>query len=324
MVPADFWIPGFAPLQFLILFAVAFLIGLWVQRVLTRMGWRITTFWQVVLVWGVCYALLGFVVSPPLPFHLLATYLGLITVALFVYAGATESGWQECRHTVLGMLAGRTRAHRLARLGLFVMVPVVTFGGLQHLLIQQFEPPLELRSYGSPPRTFTVHGVKYVHGFRGMDWIGREDTNPSPEQHAASVTVHIPEHLVELAGGYTHVQLVGPVKNLDDAMDRVESAFPRLDGQLRKDPWRDGPDLYVNLFVVDQDGFLVGTDSYSVGSRFKCCAASRATSTPLGSDVYILPKGYPFEERGVEPDALRSPAWHKDLDSATSLIRGRS
>src|SRR3972149_5292460 len=123
MVPADFWIPGFAPLQFLILFAVAFLIGLWVQRVLTRMGWRITTFWQVVLVWGVCYALLGFVVSPPLPFHLLATSLGLITVALFVYAGATESGWQECRHTVLGMLAGRTRSHRLPPPGGVAAVP---------------------------------------------------------------------------------------------------------------------------------------------------------------------------------------------------------
>lgn len=158
---ADFWIPGFMPLQFLLLFAVTFVVGIWLQRALTHLGWRITTFWQVVLCWTVCYLYLKVLLAPPLPWNLFANYMGAVTIALFIYAGATEGGWTECKDTVLGVLGGRTQAHRIVRVALFVTLPALTYINLRHFLTPNFETPIELRNaYGAPPRTIVVHGEK--------------------------------------------------------------------------------------------------------------------------------------------------------------------
>jgi hypothetical protein len=297
---ADFWIWGFAPLQFLLLFTAAFLIGLGVQRVLTRLGWRITTFWQVVLAWGVGYALLAYVVVPPLPFHLFATYMGLITVALFLYAGATESGWQECRDTVLGTLAGRTRARRLARAGVFVLVPALIFTGLHHALTPVFEPPLEFRAYHfAPPATFTVQGATYTDRFSKYwepPWVAKEETDPSPNLRSAAVTLHIPPDLVELSGGYSEVLIVDPGTDLNGVLLKTEEMLPSLGSRLRAHSGA-GPTLSLsNFFIVDRDGGVVGTDTYRVGRRLRCCAANLRTEVPPGSHVYILPEGSPFKK----------------------------
>lgn len=312
MAPVDLWIWGFQPVQFLILFAVLFFVGLAAQRVLTRMGRRITMFWQVVFAWLACWAFLTFVLFPPLPFSLLATYLGLITVALFIYAGSTESGWQECRDTVLSTLRGRTLVHRLGRAGLFVMVPALLFTGLHHALIPEFEPPLEFRMYHfAPPATFTVHGATYTDRFSKYwepIWVAKEELNPSPRLRAAGVTLHIPPHLVELAGGYSEVVIVDHGIDLGGVLHKAETALPSLGSSLRASPQRGKTVLLSNFFVVDQDGRVVGTDSYRVGRRIRCCAANLRTILPPGSHVYSLPEGYPFEKARAQPASRPAPA----------------
>ncbi len=296
MEPARLWIPGIMPVQFLILLAVLFFAGIAVQRVLTAKGWRITMFWQVVLAWIACWVFLTFMLPWPLPFHLRANYLGVITLALFVYAGATESGWQECRDTILGMLRGRTRVHRFARVAVFVGLPLVTYAGLQDQMTPRFEEPIEFRSYGaSPPETFTVQGATYFRKSSRTMWLGKPEEDPAPALGAAGVTLHIPPHLVELAGGYTHFQIAASGLDVGGVLYQAEAAIPALDGALLKAPG--GSTRGVNFFVLDKDGHFVGDDTYSVGGRSRCCRAKFTTIPPAGSHVYVLPKGYEFKNR---------------------------
>jgi hypothetical protein len=156
------WVPGVMPFEFLLLLAITLLAGIWIQRVLTRRGLRITTFWQVLLLWAISYAWLKYVMWPPLPFHLFANYMGAITLALFLYAGATEAGWVECKETVVGIFGGRTRTYRMIRVVLFIVLPVTSYGALyQHLGPKVPEALIEFRTYHpAPPRSIWVHGER--------------------------------------------------------------------------------------------------------------------------------------------------------------------
>lgn len=113
-----------------------------------------------------------------------------------------------------------------------------------------------------------------------------------------------------MADGYSHIRIAGLVKDLDDVISRLESTFPGLYGQLRRERWEeDGFHPYVNFFVLDRDGNFVGRDAYAVGSRSQCCTARMVTKTPPGSHVYVLPQGYPFDAKvAAEPVTRRSPA----------------
>ncbi len=160
MHTANLWIPGFMPLQFLLLFAVVFLVAIGLQRMLARLGWRITTLWQVLLLWTISYACLKFLVFPPLPSHLMANYLGVIAVALFLYATATDGGAKECLETVGGILGGRGLGYRLLRASLFVAVPTLTYAMVHDQLLPPIpDTPIEFRTYHpAPPASIVVHG----------------------------------------------------------------------------------------------------------------------------------------------------------------------
>ncbi|HET8759973.1 MAG TPA: hypothetical protein VFN94_02830 [Nitrospiria bacterium] len=293
MEPARLWIPGFEPVQFLILLAILFFVGIAVQRVLTAKGRRITMFWQVVSAWIACWAFLTFMLPLPLPFHLRANYLGVITLALFLYAGDTESGWQECCDTVLGMLRGHTRVHRFARVAVFVGLPLVTYAGLHDQMIPRFEAPLEFRAYHPPPpNAFTVQGATYSDNFSGTMWVRKTEEHPSPALGAAGVTLHIPPHLVELAGGYTHFQIAASGLDVVDVLYQAEAAIPALGSSLHKAPG--GSTRGVNVFVLDKDGHFVGDDAYTVGGRSRCCRAKFTTIPPPGSHVDVIPTGSAF------------------------------
>jgi hypothetical protein len=230
--------------------------------------------------------------------------MGLITVALFLYAGSTESGWQECCDTVLGMLRGRTFGQRLARVGVFVALPVVTYAGLHTQMTPVFEQRLEFRFYHfNPPRSFTVQGATYFHDSSWKVWVRKPEEHLSSALLAEGVTLHIPPHLVERAGGYTHFQMAMPVRVLDvgGVVDQAEAASPALDGALRTALI--GSTKEVNVFVLDQDGRFVGDEAYRVGGRTACCAARMWTRMPPGSHVYIVPAGQAFTAPRAAPGA---------------------
>src|SRR3990170_3656042 len=104
----SFWVWGLMPVQFILVFVFAFFVFIAIQSVLKRFNLRITSFWQALFVWFTGYSILKFVVVPPLPSSLLYQYMGVITVATFLWVSVTEPSWNECKHTVSSFLAGRT------------------------------------------------------------------------------------------------------------------------------------------------------------------------------------------------------------------------
>jgi hypothetical protein len=162
-IPESFWVPGLMPIQFLLVFALAFFVFIAVQSLLTRVNQRVTSFWQAISVWFTGYAILKFVVVPPLPSSLLYQYIAVITVATFVWVSATEPSWNECKHTVLSLLGGTTRGYRVARALCFIALPTVFGLAIHNHLVPRFEDPIELRTVDpAPPASILVDGERFA------------------------------------------------------------------------------------------------------------------------------------------------------------------
>jgi len=159
--PASFWVPGYMPLQFLLLFAAAFVLFIVGQHVLKKRWRPVTAFWQAILIWLTAYGLLKGLVYPPLPSSLLYTYMGVITVAIFFFASATEEMWSQCRSTVEAFFTRDTRWARTVRAIAFTAVPALAGFAAYHSVVPTLEEPAELRFvHPAPPRAITVHGVR--------------------------------------------------------------------------------------------------------------------------------------------------------------------
>jgi len=157
---AGLWIAGAMPVQLLLILAAVFLSIVTVQTLLKRIGTPITPFWQVIGVWLLGFALFKWVISPPIPFSLFATYMGLLTVVLFVWVSATEQTWGEFKRYVLDTLTGASFHHRVLRAIVVVALPVLA-GAVTYISIapSTISEPVELRfNHPAPPRTITVQG----------------------------------------------------------------------------------------------------------------------------------------------------------------------
>jgi lysylphosphatidylglycerol synthetase-like protein (DUF2156 family) len=157
---AGFWISGAMPVQLLVVLAITFLVVVAVQALLKRIGAPITPFWQVIGFWLLAYALFKWAITPPIPSSLLVTYMGLITVALFVWVSAIEQTWGEYKRYVLDTLTGASVHHRVMRAVAVVTLPVIA-GAVTYLSIAPatISEPAELRiNHPAPPRTITVQG----------------------------------------------------------------------------------------------------------------------------------------------------------------------
>jgi hypothetical protein len=149
------------PVQFLLVFVAAFALFLAGQYVLKQWGRPVSAFWQGVLIWLTAYGIFTWVVHPPLPESLLYTYMGMVTVAIFVYVSATDEGWAQCRRTVTAFLTGETRWRRMVRAAVFVVIPLLTMWTVYTAVAPSYEDPVELRSsHVAPPRSITVHGER--------------------------------------------------------------------------------------------------------------------------------------------------------------------
>jgi hypothetical protein len=157
---AGLWIPGAMPVQLLVVLAVAFLAVVSVQTLLMRLGTPITPFWQVVSLWLLAFALFKWVIAPPIPFSLLAIYMGLVTAVLLTWISATEQTWVKFKRYLLDTVIGVSVHHRVVRavvvIGLPILAGAMTYNYIAPSTISE---PVELRnSHPAPPRTITVHG----------------------------------------------------------------------------------------------------------------------------------------------------------------------
>ncbi|MEW6682178.1 MAG: hypothetical protein AB1451_04525 [Nitrospirota bacterium] len=186
----SFWIRGFIPVQFLLVLLFAFLVFVAAKPILRRFNMHITAFWQALLVWFTGYAIFKFVVVPPLPSHMFYQYMGVIAAATFLWVSATDDSWNECKHTVLSLLGGRTPGWRVARALLFTSAPVLVAMNLHDSLTPKFPEPVELRTWGgAPPNSILVDDAWFTlseerNPFR-VDELGRySDTVQSQRSDA--------------------------------------------------------------------------------------------------------------------------------------------
>lgn len=153
------WVPGAMPVQLLAILTVTFLAVVTVQTLLQRIGRPLTPFWQVIGIWLLAFALFKWVLAPPIPFSLLAIYMGLITLVLFVWVSATERTWGRFKRHILDTLTGANRYHRVLRAVVVIALPIVAGAITYNYVAPQPSEPVDApRIHPAPPRTITVQG----------------------------------------------------------------------------------------------------------------------------------------------------------------------
>lgn len=157
------WIPGAMPIELLLILVgvfFAFVAGGWLLK---KQGRPIPKFWQAILIWIAAYVILRYVLYPPIPSALLKTYMGLITLVLFLLVSADEESWTEFKDPILKVLRGATPGFRSIRTITFVALPALIAFGTYDTIAPKFEEPIELRTvHPAPPAAVKVAGKTFT------------------------------------------------------------------------------------------------------------------------------------------------------------------
>jgi hypothetical protein len=158
------WHEGMMPIQFLLFLLTLFVIFLAVNFFLKRAtGKGVPMLAQAVLSWLATYSFFKFVIYPPIPVSLLYTYMGLVTIVIFLLVSATETSWTEFKRPIMSMLFGATPTYRGIRTATYVGLPILTLLGTYNFMAPKFEEPIELRTvHPAPPQAIKVAGQNFV------------------------------------------------------------------------------------------------------------------------------------------------------------------
>ena len=160
---SNIWIPGWMPVQLLLILTAAFFAFAGIGWVLRKQGRSLPKFTQAVLVWVTAFIILRFVLYPPIPSALLKTYMGLITLVLFLLVSSDEESWAEFKRPILKTLGGDTPGFRRIRTVTFVALPLLIGFGTYNTVAPKFEEPIELRTvHPAPPASVKVHGKTFT------------------------------------------------------------------------------------------------------------------------------------------------------------------
>ncbi len=157
-----FWLAGYMPVQFLLLVSLLFLAFVVSHYILRRFDKLIPVLAQAVLIWLTAYFVLKYVIYPPIPSSLLYTYMGLITIVIFLLVSSTEKSWEAFKYPIIATVSGKTKVYRQIRAVVFTVLPVLALVVTYNFMKPAFEEPLQLiDTHSAPPRSIIVHGVTY-------------------------------------------------------------------------------------------------------------------------------------------------------------------
>jgi mono/diheme cytochrome c family protein len=160
-----FWQPGIMPIQLLMTLGVIFLFFVIGHTFIKKtFGKGIPMLGQGALVMLVAYITFKYVITPPIPFSLLVTYMGLVGIVVALYISATEAQWTETKRPIINTLIGATPTYRGARVVAFIAIPL--FMGWQTYTSiappKEFPEPPELRTvHPAPPQAIKVHDKNF-------------------------------------------------------------------------------------------------------------------------------------------------------------------
>jgi hypothetical protein len=124
-----------------------------------KLGVRLPKIFQAVAIWVFAYFVLRVILRPPIPFSLLAIYMGVVVVGTFLYVSITEEDWREFVQPIRMMMEEDTRRWRTVRYAVFAALPLIVSYGVFQGIAPNYREPVELiDNHPAPPRVITVHG----------------------------------------------------------------------------------------------------------------------------------------------------------------------
>lgn len=157
------WIDGIQPIEMLLVITAVALVYVGVNYILKKMGRGILAFPQSILIWLGAYVIFKYVLTPPIPSALLYTYMGLVTLVIFLFISSTEQGWTDFKRPILNTLMAVTPAYKGVRTVSFVVLPLLVGYGTFDFIVPAFDEPIELRTvHPAPPAAVTVRGTKFT------------------------------------------------------------------------------------------------------------------------------------------------------------------
>ncbi len=122
-----------------------------------KMGIPVPKLLQAPLIWLTAYIVMRKVLQPPIPFSLLAIYMGIVTLSIFLYVSCDEPSWQEFLSPITTMLHADQGRAKVARHVTFTAVPLLLAFGTYDKLLPKFAEPIELRTvHPAPPASVNV------------------------------------------------------------------------------------------------------------------------------------------------------------------------
>lgn len=123
-------------------------------------GFRLTAFWQALLVLVVAYLIFDNAFPPLLPRTLMIQFMVITLVGVLLYFSSDDERWEEFKAPILSTL--RTRAMWPVRWFFVLAIPGLAGFTVYQNLKPSFDAPVELRQvHPAPPSTLKVYGKSY-------------------------------------------------------------------------------------------------------------------------------------------------------------------
>lgn len=128
-----------------------------------KMGIKIPKLLQAPIIWILAYIVMRVFLQPPIPFSLLAIYMGIITIGIFLYVSITEPSWDEFISPIHRMLEEDTAGWKASRYTTFAVLPLIIGFAAFNNVVPKIQEPIELRVvHPAPPASITVQGTKFL------------------------------------------------------------------------------------------------------------------------------------------------------------------
>lgn len=126
-------------------------------------GKKVPRLFQAVILWLAAYGTFRYLLSPPIPFFLLAIYMSIVSVGIVMLLLSAAPSYEECRQMVVKTILAETPGYRVAQIATFTLIPLLAFLGTRYLITPPpIQEPIELRIvYPAAPAQINVHGKMY-------------------------------------------------------------------------------------------------------------------------------------------------------------------
>lgn len=123
-----------------------------------KLGITIPKLAQTVIIWLSAYVVFRVFLQPPIPFSLLAIYMGVATLAIFCYISESGPSWEEFSRPIALMLQADRGPAKMSRYITFTALPLLLALGTYNKMLPKFEEPIELRTvHPAPPASINLH-----------------------------------------------------------------------------------------------------------------------------------------------------------------------